>query len=247
MLETILQLDSYLPKFLSFPLKKAAWCFFWKVAYEHEPVARRGEFSKFVGSERVLLTETISNFYPFTSLLEIGCSYGQNFHLLAKIFPKVSMTGIDIDPDRVVAGGKLLAEVGFSNVSLIEGDARKLDIFEDKSVDVVFTSACLLYALPDEIETVLKEMLRIARKGVVMLEQHREKSQGPEAASREHRTDEACLEKSLTGTTYWLRDYHDILKALVDEHSIRITKIPSPLWTSEQWQKYGVVVEVVCG
>lgn len=66
---------------------------------------------------------------------------------------------------------------GISNVKLLEGKADTLGEFQDKSFDIVFTNALLIYIGPDEIREVVKEMIRITRKALILMELHSFKPQ----------------------------------------------------------------------
>jgi ubiquinone/menaquinone biosynthesis C-methylase UbiE len=67
----------------------------------------------------------------------------------------------------VQKGNEWFRQEGISNVKLEVGRAQKLAQFADKSFDVVFTDAVLIYISPDEIEQVVKEILRIGRAVVL--------------------------------------------------------------------------------
>jgi len=96
-------------------------------------------------SHRPFLIEKISKFSPIHSILEIGCNCGPNLYLLAKKFPDAEMIGIDINPIAVQNGNEWFAQEGISNVKLSVGNADELGQFPDKSFDVVFTDAVLIY------------------------------------------------------------------------------------------------------
>ena len=120
---------------------------------------------------RPFLVKTISKYNP-SSILEIGCNCGPNLYLLAKKFPDAEIIGIDINPIAVQKGNEWLAQEDISNVELLEGKADELKQFQDKSFDAVFTDAVLIYIGPDKIKDVMKEMIRIARKALILMEWH---------------------------------------------------------------------------
>ena len=64
-----------------------------------------------------------------------------------------------------------------TNVILSVGKADKLSAFVDNSFDILFTDATLLYIAPDKIKEVISEMIRIARKALIFVEQHEESLQ----------------------------------------------------------------------
>ena len=182
---------------------------------------------------RPFLVEKISSFHPFSDVLEIGCNCGPNLYLLAGKFPGVKMTGIDINPRAIQKGNELFASEGISNVKLLVGKADELGQFQDRSFDVVFTDAILIYVGRDKIRSVISEMVRIARKGIVLLEQH-------------------CFEgKNSVSSTLgvrrlglWQRDYVALLKEFVPEERIGVTKVTNDMWPDHQWQEAGAIIEL---
>ena len=180
-------------------------------------------------SHRPFLLEHISKFSPVSSILEIGANCGPNLYLLAKKFPDARIVGIDINPRAVQKGNEWFAEEGIKNVRLFVGKAYELRQFEDKSFDIIFTDAVLIYIAPDKIRKVIKDMLRIASKAVILFEWH----------SFHHASN-----PSGTYVRHWMRDYAALLNEFVPEKNIHITKMPEELWPDKYWQKYGGVVEV---
>lgn len=134
---------------------------------------RRG-FSSLNHPHRAWLLDHFACFWPFHSVLEVGCGYGPNLQLLAKRFPGIQAQGIDVNPHSVSEGNRLVAEAGLWGVRLSLGKAHDLSAFGDGSVDLVFTDAVLYLVGPDRIEKALSEMQRVARRGLLLLELHRD-------------------------------------------------------------------------
>ena len=178
---------------------------------------------------RQFLIEIISHYNPL-SILEIGCNCGPNLFLLAKKFPNVVITGIDINPMAVQKGNEWLTKESILNVKLSECKAGELLQFNDKNFDVVFTDAVLIYSGPDKIKKVIEEMLRVSRKALILMEWHDFNSKH-NSLGRYKR--------------HWVRDYKTLLKEFVSEDKIKINKLPNNLWTDRNWQKYGAIVEVI--
>jgi len=80
------------------------------------------------------------------------------------------MYGVDINPLAIKKGNEWLLQNEISNIKLLEGKADELGQFQDKSFDVVFTDAVLTYIGPDKIETVIKDLIRITRKALILVE-----------------------------------------------------------------------------
>jgi ubiquinone/menaquinone biosynthesis C-methylase UbiE len=182
---------------------------------------------------RTFLIETIFKFNP-SSILEIGCNCGPNLCLLARKFPDAVIIGIDINPIAVQKGNEWLSQEGFSNVKLLEGKADELRQFQDKSFDVVFTDAVLIYIGPDKIKNVMKEMIRITRKALILMEWH---SFEPE------KNDPYGLGVYHYGNRK--RDYVALLKQFVSGEQIHITKITEDIWSDKNWKEVGAVIEVI--
>lgn len=189
-------------------------------------------FSNLNHSHRQLLLKKISAFQPIYSILEVGCGYGPNLYLLAQKFPNIALTGIDINSPSIQEGNKFLTKEKISNVKLSIGKVNELNKFQDKSFDIVFTDALLIYIGPDKIKKTIQEMLRITRRALILVEWHyKEQNKDPQGLGVYHW---GC----------WKRNYVNLLKQFVPEDKIRITKIPKELWPAENWQNLGYIIEV---
>jgi len=178
---------------------------------------------------RQLLIKRISGYKPLNSLLEIGCNCGPNLLLLSKKLPEVKMHGIDINPKAVQKGRELLNAEGVNNVSLSVGKADSLSNFADKSIDIVFTDAVLIYIGPDKIKEVITEMLRVARVALVFIEQHD--------------INAGILGKYKHGK--WVRDYTCLLEPYIPIDNIHITKLSAGQWPDKDWQTKGAIIEAI--
>jgi ubiquinone/menaquinone biosynthesis C-methylase UbiE len=179
---------------------------------------------------REFLIGRIENYAPFGKVLEIGCNAGQNLFLLARKFPDVEFYGIDINPQFIESGKKWLIDEGITNVLLTEAQADWMDAFDDRSFDVVFTDAVLMYIGVDKIDEVLSGMKRVSRKVILLNEWHRECSD--------------LSEPSYWYDLHWVHDYRLYLQKLVQADKISITKLPEGLWGGTGWEEYGSLIEV---
>ena len=182
------------------------------------------------GHRQFLLGE-IEKFLPFSTVLEIGSNCGPNLYLLAKRFPRAEVVGIDINKRAIEIGKRAFDESGISNVELLVGTADELSRFRDKKFDIVFTDAVLMYIGPDRINKTIGEMLRIAKKGIILLEQH-----------IEDRRDSRGL--GLYQFGFWQRNYKRLLRQFVPEERVHFAKIPEELWKDANWMKSGYVIQV---
>jgi ubiquinone/menaquinone biosynthesis C-methylase UbiE len=180
---------------------------------------------------RQWLIDTISSYTPFESILEIGCNTGPNLYLISKKFPQTRIYGIDINQRAIKEGLVWLHQEGVKNVLLTVSRADHLEHFFDKSIDIVFTDATLLYIGPDKIQKVLKEMARIARKALIFNEWHFEKD----------------LKKPKGYFYYdghWVYNYKALFTDYVLMGSIKVSKLPRDLWGGPGWEEFGSMIEV---
>ncbi|MHA1400040.1 MAG: class I SAM-dependent methyltransferase [Candidatus Heimdallarchaeaceae archaeon] len=152
----------------------------------------------------------------FDSLLEIGCNYAPNLSLIKKEYPEVKLAGIDINRDSI-----LRAILRVKDAELIVGDVNNLP-FKDKSFDVILSDGVLIYVSPEEIDKVKSEMLRVARKALVLVEFH----------------SEGLNEKGEASFDHWGRNYKELFK----EYEVELTKITN--WTERNWQTTGYFVTI---
>ena len=162
----------------------------------------------------------------FNSVLEIGSKGGRNLRMIAKSFPDVKLVGIDISSEAVKNGNELFKKEGLNNVTLFEGHADRLD-FNDKSFDLVFSFAVLIYIDPKKIHKVLSEMIRVAKKRVLILEWHDPK-----------------LRKGKF-INLWVYNYEKLLNCFKNQiRTFEITKIPNDEFKDTNWKKYGYYIDV---
>jgi len=97
--------------------------------------------------------------------LDVGCGAGLQCMMLAKTLgPDGHVTGLDIAPEFLSHGEKLVGEAGLSGrITFVEGRADNLP-FADDSFDWVWSSDCVGYG-PWEPMPMLMELRRIVRPG----------------------------------------------------------------------------------
>jgi ubiquinone/menaquinone biosynthesis C-methylase UbiE len=175
---------------------------------------------------RKILIEMISKHYPFETVLEIGCASGPNLLLLAKKFPKTKFYGIDISKKAIETGRNYFLKENIKNVFLDSGKAENLKNFKDKSIDIIFTDATLIYEGPDKIDLIIKEMLRIVKKSIVLCEQHINSSGG--SYYKDH----------------WVYNYNLLFGKFLPKEKIKFTKIPKEVWSGD-WGEIGNFIEII--
>jgi ubiquinone/menaquinone biosynthesis C-methylase UbiE len=185
---------------------------------------------------RLFLVEKICKYAPINRILEIGCASGPNLYRIAEKFPEADVRGIDISLVAVEKGNEWFRQERFSNVKLEVGKAQDLKQFPDKTFDVVFTDAVLIYISPDEIKQTIKEMLRIGRT-VVLNEWHTFNKwrafllntfyyfKSVLIARQQFKTVKfSLISKASLGlfVGHWARDYRMLFKEFIPEENIRI-------------------------
>lgn len=173
---------------------------------------------------RQILVEKIAYYKP-ESILEIGSNCGPNLYLLSQKFPKVEIVGIDINKESIKRGKELFSQEGIINVRLLVAKADEIEQFSDKSFDIVFTDAVLMYIGPDKIKKVALEIQRIAKKAIILVEHHSE--------------EESALGVYNKGN--WLRDYKELFQSFSSQ--VKTYKISPKIWGGN-WGKLGYIIEV---
>jgi len=99
------------------------------------------------------------------SAFELGCNVGRNVFWLARAIPGLRITGVDVNP-RAIAKGREVFGLGANVISV--GDESALADLPARSIDVIYTVSVLDH-LP-RVDTVLGEMVRVAKKRVILIE-----------------------------------------------------------------------------
>lgn len=174
---------------------------------------------------RKFLLERIASHSPFGNILEIGCAAGPNLYLIAKKFPETKLYGIDISKKAIKIGQDFFKKENIQNVLLNSGKADDLKKFKDKSIDLVFTDAVLIYFGPDRINSVIQEMIRITRKGLILVELHHDL---PVSVYKDN----------------WIHNYRLLFNNFVPGEKIKIIKMPSGMRAGD-WEKWGHITEII--
>jgi hypothetical protein len=109
---------------------------------------------------------------PFNSVLEFGSNSGPNVANIARAHPDATVHGVDINEVAVAFGDQQLAEAGLVNAELRLSSLYDLSAIESDSYDVVIASAVLQHIPEDQIENVVREVGRIARSRVIVIDMH---------------------------------------------------------------------------
>ncbi len=94
-----------------------------------------------------------------STLIEIGCGYGDALLAIRKNYPHLKLTGVDISSTMVEQTRSLLKD--HPDITLLEVDGKKLP-FSDKQFDIAYTNVSLIHVPPPDIKAYIMEILRIA-------------------------------------------------------------------------------------
>lgn len=200
----------------------------WRFRHRDRADVRCG-FSNVSLPHRKWLVDRLLSDNP-VDLLEVGCGWGPNLEVLAGRAPGLRLTGVDISPASVAEGRTRFAPTSpfYDRVWLMEGRADDLSGFGDMSVDIVFTDALLIYIAPDKIERCIREMMRVARQRVVLLELHESR-----AGARGRYTRDG-----------WIRDFEALLYQIAGQAAVTLTPLPPELRSAGRWPEFGMLIDV---
>ena len=74
-----------------------------------------------------VVEDQVSRLPKGSRVLDFGCGQGHFTCALARRYPGLSFTGVDIAPSNVAAGNQYIAREGLSNVRLVEGEAGSVE------------------------------------------------------------------------------------------------------------------------
>ncbi len=135
----------------------------WMINSQHEDYV--------AGEDRSgIVVKLISDAWPnrLISILEPGCNIGRNLHLLIKS-GYLNLSGIDMSPRAMPFMKDAFPNVA-KNMTFYEGSIEHWIVqFDNNQFDVVFTMAVLEHIHPSS-EWIFEHIARIARLGVVLIE-----------------------------------------------------------------------------
>jgi len=158
----------------------------------------------------------------FSSILEVGTQWAENLIPVKEKYPDKKIVGTDIDLPTLEEAKKI------TGLDLIEGDILALP-FKDKSFDIVFTEAVFVMLQPEQIDRALNEVIRVAKKYIILVEPHSEKL-------------------NTIKNIGWENNNRIILnyKKEIEKKGLTpdIKKIPAGLWDVGLWKEFGYIITV---
>jgi len=129
-----------------------------------------GYWNGYHNPHRRLIVEVLQQFTPVASVLEVGCHCGPNLRLLAEHYPGVELHGVDLSDSAVTQGRASLAAVGVKAKLTCGFIPVALAQYADDQVEWVLSCFALAYVPPDRLAWTLREMWRIASRGLLIYE-----------------------------------------------------------------------------
>jgi SAM-dependent methyltransferase len=105
-----------------------------------------------------------------TSVLDVGCNAAPNLRRIAAEFPGCRLSGFDINREAIDVATRRFAEAGIPVQLSVGSFYDVLPQLGTDSIDVIVSSYTLAYVPPENLREVLTDLVRIARRGLVLAE-----------------------------------------------------------------------------
>ena len=106
------------------------------------------------------------------TLLEVGCGFGRNIKYIVENYSHpLEITGTDISKPMLTTAKNYLKKVPRSRFLLRKANVLDLP-FKNRSFDMVLCHGVLMHVKPKEIKKAIKELLRVSKKSLIVVEQN---------------------------------------------------------------------------
>lgn len=161
---------------------------------------------------RDCIIHALKSLEPFESVFEIGCNAGPNLLKIREEYGfKVDLFGCDVNEDAIERAD-LQNEMFMVEVE--PGDNLAID---DKNIDIMLCDAVLMYADPKSMRKIAKEIDRVTKKGIILVEWWSSKDE-----LKDH---------------HWARYYPDYFPNFYLEKWLTMRGI----WNSKNWEENGSI------
>jgi ubiquinone/menaquinone biosynthesis C-methylase UbiE len=173
----------------------------WKTRDEGKRSSDEDYWAHRTHASRTKIAEVVS-LLDGNSLLEVGCHIGPTLWAIAQKKQFDRLAGTELSPSILEKAKARLPEALGRPVDLLEASASALP-FPDKSFDIVVTGAVLVCIGPEDILQSLAEIVRVAKRYLVLCEPF---SDDIKLANADGKID------PYPNTTYWIRNYAKMLQ-----------------------------------
>ncbi|HKZ42278.1 MAG TPA: class I SAM-dependent methyltransferase [Candidatus Hodarchaeales archaeon] len=147
----------------------------WGETFVDEPMQRK------IYKEHHWIIKKLKEQNPKT-ILEVGCGFGRNIRFIAENYPlnkdtgsdqRLEIVGADFSDSMLTSAGRFLKGLDQSRLKIT---TKKTDVtnlpFKESSFDTVLSHGVLMHIKPDDIKKAVAEMVRVARKYIILIEQN---------------------------------------------------------------------------
>lgn len=231
------------PRFIAIAIQQFIWGCIW--TYERFKVLclTRKMLPPLHNSEVATLCKTIASNFPFLTAVEFGINNPQAFDLLSKLLPSVKFTALCETPTTVV--NQTAIHRNKENVSVLQANLTNVSELKDYECDIVWEIGILSIYDRKKAKEIFAEMIRVARRKIVLLEMQAKPTDNSEIN----------YFNAETNTSLFIRDYQSFIDEMTNELSAKkdntpkftlvFHKIKTPLWQDKYWKNYGTVIECV--
>ena len=143
------------------------------VGYEKEFNKHNFFLKRYFKLQEDILIDLLKKEIDFNSVLEVGCGFGRITKLVTENFPTVErISVIDISPAQIE---NVKRYVNSGKVKFLCGKIQDLNIHSE-NYDLVLASEVLMHINFTEIDTVIKQLVRISKKHIINLDWYRQTS-----------------------------------------------------------------------
>ena len=134
---------------------------FWKGEFGTQYSKRNNE--KKVASNINLFSKIFENTIGIKSVLEFGANIGLNLSAIKALFPKMILSGVEINNIATEQLSKVIDDKNIYNQSI-------LDFKTDRKRDLVFTKGVLIHINPDVLDIVYTKLYEYSNKYILVSE-----------------------------------------------------------------------------
>ena len=135
---------------------------FWAGSFGTEYIGRNNS-QEFLASNLNFFSTALKQAGRISSCLEFGANIGMNLRALKLLYPRIELSGIEINPD---ASRQLADTIGETNV--YEGSICEYPV--TNQVDLVLIKTVLIHIQPEMLDTVYEKLYRASSSHILLSE-----------------------------------------------------------------------------